>query len=799
MVALELNTRMQACADWRGCDVMSMKQYLNSCNNPRKPATALAAEKRIIVITSTTGNGDAPDNALRMWRRLRTDKTEGALRGVEFALLGLGDTNYDNFNKTAKSFDAKFRELGATPFFPTAFADDAVGLDIVVEPWRKGVVEAVEKLFGHKCVGGDDHQRDDDRKAAESSPNKKSKVKRPRGLAKLRPCGIRMTFQCTAEELNNNNNNNNYGGNVPSALPNSCIRDTTRSLLNRWQAVDTETVLNGYTPEAPLTTTLKSARFLTRPHSEKHVLHVELELPSDSAKDGILYSPGDALGVYCPNEAGAVDRILKRLGTLVKADNSGGDGSDAPIIDIADRPFVISERPPLTEEQNARKGSKKHRLPSDRVAVQVVDTLSRSPSPDNDSDSDVDASDRKTEHSGCLPSRCTPREALTYFCDITSPPRKNFLRMLGEYCSEASDKETLFRWASLSGRDEYQREVLDQRLSLEELLDMFPSCDPPLEHLIDQLPSMKPRYYSVASGSSQHPTTVHIALTVVDFVTPAPHKRRRRGLCSHWLYRLCVRAGLLEGARDHVHTTAESPDELKKLVDDDLVGYASCPNNTIAVPVFLRRAQFFAPPDDVSKPMIMIGPGTGVAPFRGFLQSRRTMMQGLRTDATGVGWWRGLDMEHEGEDEESSSEDFSPHPFAQASEPVSRMMSPSNVGCATLFFGCRRSDEDYLYREDLERFVADGTLNHLYTAFSREQEHKVYVQDRIREHGAELAQQIIDQGAFVFVCGDGAKMAKDVLQALQQILADHLESLAEARQYVLAMTRNKRLVQDIWS
>ena len=143
----------------------------------------------------------------------------------------------------------------------------------------------------------------------------------------------------------------------------------------------------------------------------------------------------------------------------------------------------------------------------------------------------------------------------------------------------------------------------------------------------------------------------------------------------------------------------------------------------------------------------MIGPGTGVAPFRGFLQERRA------TGATGANW---------------------------------------------LFFGEQHQASDFYYRDELEEWRRDGHLDRLSLAFSRDQREKIYVQHRMAEQGADLWRWI-DEGAYVFVCGDASRMAKDVDQTLKAIVARHGGMGADAAaDYVAQMQERKRYVRDVY-
>ncbi|CAG7650549.1 bifunctional nitrate reductase/sulfite reductase flavoprotein subunit alpha [Actinacidiphila bryophytorum] len=217
---------------------------------------------------------------------------------------------------------------------------------------------------------------------------------------------------------------------------------------------------------------------------------------------------------------------------------------------------------------------------------------------------------------------------------------------------------------------------------------------------------LQPRLYSISSSPLTDPE--HIAVTVSVVRYDNPEGRPRGGVCSPFL------------------ADAE-------------------PGTT--VPVHVRRTPGFRPPADPSIPMIMVGPGTGVAPFLGFLDERRA--RGHR----GPNW---------------------------------------------LFFGEQHRATDFYYEDDLAARLADGTLTRLDTAFSRDQRAKVYVQDRMREHGPLLWSWLQD-GAHFYVCGDAARMAKDVDQALRAIATTHGGLSPEAATaYVKALAADKRYVRDVY-
>jgi len=164
-----------------------------------------------------------------------------------------------------------------------------------------------------------------------------------------------------------------------------------------------------------------------------------------------------------------------------------------------------------------------------------------------------------------------------------------------------------------------------------------------------------------------------------------------------------------------------------------------------------------------------------------------------------LGGWRGLEVEL---DEKSDRETVTAPKTTRWNEEEEVQASGKQIGPLTLFFGCRHPDVDYLYQDDFENFVDDGTLNKLYTAFSRAQEHKIYVQHRLKENevARDIVTQLVDQGAYFFVCGDGSKMVHDVQSALTTILQQHGGmKKEEAQSYIQEMIKTHRYVTDRWS
>jgi len=226
-----------------------------------------------------------------------------------------------------------------------------------------------------------------------------------------------------------------------------------------------------------------------------------------------------------------------------------------------------------------------------------------------------------------------------------------------------------------------------------------------VEDWLAALTRLQPRQYSIASSPLAHPDEVHLTVSAVRFEYQG---QQRNGVCSTFL-------------ADH--------------------------SESAEIPVFVQQTTHFRPPAGADVPMIMVGPGTGVAPFRGFLQERRALGQ------TGRNW---------------------------------------------LFFGERNSATDFYYADELTRLRDDGLLTELTLAFSRDQRHKVYVQDRLREQAARVWSWL-DDGAHFYVCGDANRMAKDVDAALHDIIASQSGmSDDDAAAYVKALTKQRRYVRDVY-
>ena len=303
---------------------------------------------------------------------------------------------------------------------------------------------------------------------------------------------------------------------------------------------------------------------------------------------------------------------------------------------------------------------------------------------------------------------------LTDFVELQQVATRKQIQMMSEHTRCPVTKSKLFALLGEDGAqsERYQAEILDKRKSVFDLLEEHPACELPFHVYLEMLSLLAPRYYSISSSPAADPTRCSITVGVVE--GPAASGRGTyKGVCSNYL------AGRRPGA-------------------------------TVQASVRETKAGFRLP-DDAMVPVIMIGPGTGLAPFRGFLQER-----------------------------------------------TARKAQGEELGPAMLFFGCRHPEEDFIYADELKRFAAEG-ITELYTAFSRVEGPKTYVQHLIAQQ-TDRVWRLIEQGAVIFVCGDGSKMEPDVRAALVAIYRERTKADADAgARWIDEMGANNRYVLDVWA
>ncbi|XP_039363628.1 NADPH--cytochrome P450 reductase isoform X1 [Mauremys reevesii] len=317
-----------------------------------------------------------------------------------------------------------------------------------------------------------------------------------------------------------------------------------------------------------------------------------------------------------------------------------------------------------------------------------------------------------------FPCPTTYRTALTYYLDITNPPRTNVLYELAQYATDPNEQEHLRKMASSAaeGKTLYLSWVVEARRNILAILQDVSSLRPPIDHLCELLPRLQARYYSIASSSKVHPHSIHICAVVVEYETKTG--RVNKGVATTWL---------------------------KNKVPNEN-------GHKVMVPMYVRKSQFRLP-FKPSTPVVMIGPGTGIAPFVGFVQERAWLKQ-------------------QGKD----------------------------VGETVLYYGCRHENEDYLYREELAQFHKEGALTQLNVAFSRDQAQKVYVQHLLKKNKEGVWKLIHEGNAHIYVCGDARSMARDVQNTFYEIVAEFGSmTQPQAVDYVKKLMTKGRYSLDVWS
>nr|QJF53971.1 Nitric oxide synthase [Sinohyriopsis cumingii] len=628
--------------------VLSMDEYDSS---------DLDHEKLLLIVTSTFGNGDPPENGEVFAKTLfemkhpdghnddngkrtpynrltisslkdenpslglssgegkkRDDNLQvesGPLRNTRYSVFGLGSRAYPNFCAFAHYLDTTLHALSAERILKMGEGDELCGQKESFKIWAENVFKAACGAF---CVGDEMTIRDAVGAFSQTdltwSPGK-----------------FRLT---------------------PS-------KDISPDICEALSNLHGKTVVPCRLIESKQLQSLESSR---------QTLLVRL---GTQGAFELLYSPGDHLAVFPENSPSLVDKILACL-------------HNSPPVDQDVKIEMQSER--TTPLGNVRTWERFPRFPV-----------------------------------------CTLRTALCRYLDITTPPSQSFLKILATQATNASERKAMENLAD--NIKEYEDWRHDKFPNLLEVMEQFPSLNIPASLILTQLPVLQQRYYSISSSPAVYPGEIHATVAVVKHRTQGGMGPLHEGVSSSWLNRIT--------------------------------------SGTI-VPCFVRTAPSFHLPKDNTLPLIMVGPGTGIAPFRGFWQQRKIDRQ------------------------------MSPVPHSQGK-------SRSGWGSMYLYFGCRRSLVDDIYRMELQAAKKEGVLTNVYTAFSREPDKpKMYVQDYLLQNSTEIYNNILREGGHFYVCGD-AKMATDVTSTLEKILQKEGNiSAQDAKNLLMTLRDSNQFHEDIfWS
>ncbi|KAG1474391.1 hypothetical protein G6F57_010373 [Rhizopus arrhizus] len=656
-----------------------------------RPGAPLQTTDILILICSNTGDGDAPDNSLKFWRFLRRNKDKTYFKHAKFTVLGLGDSNYSNFNNTGKRLEKKLKDLGATVFYEKGLADDAEGLEETVDPWIEKLWEVLPTVLVQKSElsvkDSIEAEKQIEKEMTElqidpySMKNRKESLPEP--VEKYAQLDHSLVVPQTEPPKRGFPLQISLEGLAPGAkltgLPRVAVPVVKLIRLDeKRKREDRKEVPEFVATPAPISyAPVTMVSCLSSADAVKRTLEVELDVG-----EGVDYEPGDAFGVVAPNDEDLVQAILNRLSISLEEAND----------DL-------------------------YKVEGDNLPSHL-------------------------QHA----SSATLLELFRYAVDLTSQPRKAFFRMLADHTSDPKEKLSLMYICSKQGTAVFNA-IRDECPTVLDILETFPSCQPPIERILDLLPAHMPRFYSISSSPLKRNGKIRFAFNVVEYITRG--NVERKGVATPWMDRVTERV-----------PSRTTPTNVEITLD-----------KTIQIPIFLRQnTNAFTLPAETERPLILIGPGTGIAPFIGFLEHRQ-MQRKIRLSMGGVG----------------------SHPERQ----IRDAFGPVHV-----YYGFRNRSMDFLFEKEIGEFEADGTITHLALAESRASDGspKVYVQDLIKRDSAQLFDLIINQDAAIYVCGDAKGMAKDVQDALVEILVNHQQmDVVEANKTLFSWIASKKYLRDLWA
>lgn len=300
------------------------------------------------------------------------------------------------------------------------------------------------------------------------------------------------------------------------------------------------------------------------------------------------------------------------------------------------------------------------------------------------------------------------RECAENYWDISSIPRRSFFELFRHFSQSELEKEKLLEFCQPEGQEELYSYCNRPRRTILEVLQDFPHTTPhiPFEYLFDLIPPIKSRSFSIASSPLAHSGEIHLLVAVVKYKTKLLNPRE--GLCSNWLASLQ-------------------------------------PEDNIKLSLSIKKGSISLPSEN--QPIIMIGPGTGCAPFRSFIHER----------------------------------------------------CYKNIGNNYLFFGCRKRNSDFYFESEWNTLIQKNLL-HLFTAFSRDQEEKNYVQHKMLENKELLWKLINEDNAWIYIAGNAKQMPQDVQNALLNIISECGElNINDAKNYLKNLEKNRHLQCEVWS
>ncbi|MCJ1308014.1 NAPDH-dependent diflavin reductase [Agyrium rufum] len=602
----------------------------------------------VIVIVSTTGQGEFPSNAISCWKQLlRKRLAADHLTHLRYTCFGLGDSSYPKYNFAARKLWKRFSQLGAQELYIYGEADEQhpEGSDVTFLPWLDGLRQVLLDKSSSNEVGESITE-------AEFLPPEwelrltEEEIRRPIKKSSDRPVPHELEKTSDVSKITEHWNGN--------PIP---LSTSTSSFIELSVHLDENTRV---TPEAHW----------------QDVRHLIFSCSKD-----IRYFPGDVLTLHPLNPSSSVDEIIKLM-----------DWST-----IADSPLLLC---PNAEVQ--------------RTEFEPALSISRT-----------------------LPPVTTLRYLLTHHLDLNAVPRRSFFSNIVHFTNDEFQKNRLVEFTNPDYVEELYDYTTRPRRSILEVLQEFDTVKIPWRWAASVFPELRGRQFSIASGgsllqSSKHPakqqSKIELLVALVKYKTVI--KKVREGTCSRYLASL-------------------SPGTMLK--------------------VSLLKGSLIAKKSEIKKPIIMISPGTGLAPMRALIWQRLQWAQELRK----------LRKEQSGLTDTQLLVDIAPN---------------------VLFFGARSRSADNFFAKEWEEIRATGTLPlEVYSAFSRDQPNKVYVQDLVRRESQLVWDLIGNQDGIIYVCGSSRNMPKAVRLAIVDIVvsAGGLTQ-EEGEQFVATLEKDGRYRQETW-
>ena len=593
----------------------------------------------VIVIVSTTGQGDLPANARSFWKSLLRKKLPPfCLEDVQLTTFGLGDRSYPKYNWAARKLHKRLTQLGANEIYPRGEADEQheEGLDASFVPWASD-------LRSHLL---DQFPLEDG-----ISPIPEHTLLEPKWLLSSVTGSVNGPLLATA-------NRHIEAKSIANGVLTIKYETERSHIASKPPANESE---NGITVE------VQENRRMTPETHWQDVRHLAL-----NSQVSAPYGPGDVLTIYPQNSTESVDEIIASMDWA----------------DVADKPIIFVPNKP----QHGR-------YPPPPIAVNED-----------------------------LPM--TLRHLLTNYLDVTAIPRRSFFSLIAQFTTDQFHKDRLLEFTDPKYVDELYDYTTRPRRSILEVLQEFESVKIPWQWAANVLPELRGRQFSIASGGQLKTNadgSAHFELLVAIVKYRTVIKKIREGVCTRYLARL--RPG----------------DKLD---------------------VSLQRGGLRISKAEANRPIMMIGPGTGLAPLRSLIWERLAWLENSKAGALG-------------------------HGNGKANGHIAH-------GDNLLFFGCRNRNADHFYHDEWPDLSGKMVL-HVHTAFSRDQTQKSYVQDLIRQYSKEVYHLLHESDGIVYVCGSSGKMPIAVRAALADVVQRHGDMADEAAvRYIETVEKEGRYKQETW-